>query len=181
MTQQEYHKHIKNFGIQIFNSRFVYCKRCRFALTYSVGDTFIFVSIYRRHYFFEKEYFGRHYVARVLRIHEEGLMEVTPVQGNDEPVIVVESYYVIRGGDEMIEWKSDRRRHPSLTLEGTGGDTVYALSPDGDNLDKALKEGDRILFLEQASDSVRGKLKYEPSLTPSYSRNINAKSLWFEV
>jgi len=85
-------------------------------------------------------------------------MEVTPVQGNDEPVIVVESYYVIRGDE--IQWKSDRRRHPSLTLEGTGGDTVYALNTDGDNLAKAFKEGDRLLFLEQAADAARGKLKY---------------------
>ena len=94
-------------------------------------------------------------MTRVLRIHEEGLMEITPVQGNDEPVIVVEAYYVIRG--DQMEWRSDRRSHPSLTLKGTGGDTVYAQSPDGDNLARAFKEGDRLVFLEQATASTRGK------------------------
>jgi hypothetical protein len=82
-------------------------------------------------------------------------MEITQVQGNDEPVIAVESYYVIKR--DQMEWKSDRRTHPSLTLEGTGGDTVYAHNPDGENLARAFKEGDRLLFLEQAAPGVIGK------------------------
>lgn len=84
-------------------------------------------------------------------------MEITPVQGNDEPVIVIDAYYVIRG--DQMEWKSDRRSHPSLTLEGTGGDIVYAHSPDGDNLERAIKEGDNLVFLQLAAPSVKGKQK----------------------
>jgi hypothetical protein len=49
-------------------------------------------------------------------------MEIEPIQGNDEPVLIIDTYYVI--GEGLI-WKTDRRSHPSLQLEGAG-DHVYA-------------------------------------------------------
>lgn len=73
-------------------------------------------------------------------------MEIDPIIGNDEKVIVVEKYTVIDrdAGNMILEWKYDRRSYPKITLKGG----KHAYSGDESNLMKVFKEGDRIIFPE---------------------------------
>ena len=80
-------------------------------------------------------------------------MEVEPILGNDEPVLIIDTYFVINEG---MTWKSDRRAHLSLRLEGAG-DHTYAYNPDGDNLLRFFKEGDKIVFPQLATSKDQKK------------------------
>ena len=35
--------HLKSYGLEIIHSKFVLCKKCNFALHYSIGDTLVLV------------------------------------------------------------------------------------------------------------------------------------------
>lgn len=72
-------------------------------------------------------------------------MEIKPLSGNDQMVIVVDTYMVIdrQMGDDTFEWKNERKSlQPKLTLKG--GKYVYS----GENLGNSFREGDKIVFLE---------------------------------
>jgi hypothetical protein len=79
-----------------------------------------------------------------VRIIEENFLEIKPIQGNDQLIIVVDSYSVIdrETGQDTFEWKNDRKNSPKLTLKG--GRYAYAQ----ENLRKSFREGDKLIFLE---------------------------------
>ena len=80
-------------------------------------------------------------------------MEIEVIAGNDEKVIVVESYYVMQRehtGKVVIEWKYDRRQ-PKLVLKG--GNVAEA----EENLMKTFKEGEYITFNEMATNGKNNK------------------------
>jgi hypothetical protein len=145
MPSADYQAHLSSFGLELIHARFAFCRKCTFPQSlYTPGDTLVF------------DYFGKTYVTRVQKILEENLMEVEPIQGNEEKVIIVERYWVVgkeRGarGGEVIEWKADSKRFPKVKLRGGN----YAYSEE--NLEKTFKEGDQIVFLELGGGQLASK------------------------
>ena len=83
------------------------------------------------------------------------MLEIDPIHGNDEKVIVVDTYYVLDrelNQNVVIEWKYDRRQ-PKLELKG--GNIVHA----EENLMKMFKEGEYIMFNEMAQKGQKSKKK----------------------
>lgn len=45
MSLEERTEHLKSFGIEVIHDKFVYCKRCNFAIHYKPGQTIVFVRM----------------------------------------------------------------------------------------------------------------------------------------
>ena len=81
------------------------------------------------------------------------MLEIDPIHGNDEKVIVIDTYYVLDASNDLvIEWKYDRRQPK---LEFKGGNIVHA----EENLMKMFKEGEYIVFSEMAQKGQKSKKK----------------------
>lgn len=85
------------------------------------------------------------------------MLEIDPINGNNEKVIVVDKYYVLDRDsglkdDIMIEWKFDRRQPK---IEFKGGNIVHA----EENLMKMFKEGEYLVFHELAQKGQKSNKK----------------------
>ena len=84
-------------------------------------------------------------------------MEIDPITGNDEKVIIIDSYYILDreafNDHRIIEWKYDRRQQPKIELKG--GNIVHA----EENLIKVFKEGEYIVFDELARKGQKSSKK----------------------
>ncbi len=81
-------------------------------------------------------------------------MEIDPILGNDEKVIIVDSYFVLDRDDKTttIEWKYDRRQ-PKLVMKG--GNIVQA----EESLMKMFKEGEYVVFADMAKKGQKSNKK----------------------
>ncbi len=82
-------------------------------------------------------------------------MEIDPILGNDEKVIIVDSYFVLDRDESdgtTIEWKYDRRQ-PKLVMKG--GNIVQA----EESLMKMFKEGEFIVFGDMARKGQKSNKK----------------------
>lgn len=92
-------------------------------------------------------------MSRVIRIIEDNLMEVDLIIGNEEKVIIIDTYFLMDRGEEgaLIEWKNQKRMDPMITLKG--GRYIDS----SENLMKYFKVGDFIFFTDFAAGKLIAK------------------------